>query len=223
MQLKVLQNILSANDQIATRNQRLLREKGIFALNVMSSPGAGKTSLVLETIKRLKDRLGIAVIEGDVASSIDAERIGRENVPVVQINTDGGCHLDASMVSSALESLPGDGIDLVIIENVGNLICPAEFALGEHRKVMLASVPEGDDKPYKYPLMFSGADVVLVNKIDLLPHLEFDLANFTRGVRVLNPEARIMEISCKTGEGIDDWVSWLLAAMDSRRRDETGS
>ncbi|MDY6907502.1 MAG: hydrogenase nickel incorporation protein HypB [Chloroflexota bacterium] len=222
MQVKVLQNILGANEQIAQRNRGLFRERGIFTLNIMASPGAGKTSVVLETIKRLRDRVGIAVIEGDVASSVDAERIGRENVPVVQINTQGGCHLDANMVSSALEGLPREGIDLIIIENVGNLICPAGFALGEHRRAMIASVPEGDDKPYKYPIMFSEVDVVLLNKVDLLPYSDFDGESFRRGVGALNARAPIIEVSCRTGQGLDEWASWLLSAMDSVRRDEAG-
>lgn len=213
MQVKILQDILSANERIAMKNRCLFDEKGIFAINLMSSPGAGKTSLILETIKRLKDRIKIAVIEGDIASSLDAQRISREGVVTLQINTGGSCHLDANMINNALESMPLEGIDLLIIENVGNLICPAEFTLGVHRKAMLSSIPEGDDKPYKYPLMFSEADAVLINKIDLSPYVEFDIANFSRGVRSLNSKAKIIEISCKTGEGIDDWVSWLSSEI----------
>ncbi|MBE0416030.1 MAG: hydrogenase nickel incorporation protein HypB [Dehalococcoidia bacterium] len=213
MQVKVLRDILSANERIAMKNRRLFDEKGVFAINLMSSPGAGKTSLILETIRKLKDRVKIAVIEGDIASSLDAEKISKENVTALQINTGGSCHLDANMINNALESMSLEGTDLLIIENVGNLICPAEFALGVHRKVMISSIPEGDDKPYKYPLMFSEADAVLINKIDLLPYVEFDIANFSRGVRALNPRAKIIEVSCKTGQGIDNWVSWLSSQM----------
>lgn len=210
MEIQVLQDILSANDRIAERNRRLLDEKGVFALNLMASPGAGKTSLLLETIRRLKDRLTIAVIEADIASSLDADKIGREGITTIQINTGGDCHVDANMLNNALESMPLDGVDLIILENVGNLVCPAEFKLGVDRNAMIASVPEGDDKPYKYPLMFSVTDVVLVNKIDLLPYLEFDFRNFSRGVSVVNPQATLLQLSCKTGEGIDGWASWLL-------------
>ncbi len=212
-EIKVLQDILSANDRIADRNRRLLDEKGVFAVNLMASPGAGKTSLLLETISRLKDRLGIAVIEADIASSLDADRIGSEGVTTIQINTGGDCHVDANMLNNALESMALEGIDLLILENVGNLVCPAEFKLGVDRSVMISSVPEGDDKPYKYPLMFSIANAILINKTDLVPYVEFDFRNFSRGVGVVNPKAALIQISCKTGEGIDDWVSWLLGEM----------
>jgi len=213
-EIKVLQDILSANDRIADRNRRLLDEKGVFAVNIMASPGAGKTSLLLETIRRLKDRLSIAVIEADIASSLDADTIGSEGVATIQINTGGDCHVDANMLNNALENMPLDGIDLLVLENVGNLVCPAEFKLGVDRSVMIASVPEGDDKPYKYPLMFSIANAILVNKIDLAPYVQFDFRNFSRGVGVVNPKAALMQISCKTGEGIDDWVAWLLGEME---------
>ncbi len=212
-EIKVLQDILSANDRIADRNRRLLDEKGVFAVNLMASPGAGKTSLLLETIDRLKGKLGIAVIEADIASSLDADRIGSEGITTIQINTGGDCHVDANMLNNALESMALEGIDLLILENVGNLVCPAEFKLGVDRSVMISSVPEGDDKPYKYPLMFSIANAVLINKTDLVPYVEFDFRNFSRGVGVVNPKAALIQISCKTGEGIDDWVSWLLGEM----------
>jgi len=175
----------------------------------MSSPGAGKTSLILQTINNLKSKARIAVIEGDIASSLDADRVHQQGVEVVQINTAGGCHLDANMTEYALNNLPLGDIDLLLIENVGNLVCPAEFALGEHKRVMLLSLPEGDDKPYKYPLMFTEADVVLVNKIDLLPYLEFNLSAFHKAVSGLNPEVKVFQVSCKTGEGLEDWFSWL--------------
>jgi hydrogenase nickel incorporation protein HypB len=213
MEVKVLQDILSANDAIARKNQSQLDKHGILAINVMSSPGAGKTSLILQTIGKLKEKARIAVIEGDVASTIDADKVSKQGVVVVQINTAGGCHLDANMTENALNNLPLGDIDLLIIENVGNLICPAGFALGEHKRVILLSLPEGDDKPYKYPTMFSGADVVLINKIDLLPLLEFDIASFTNAVSGLNPNVKIFQVSCKTSQGLEGWFSWLQEQM----------
>ena len=212
MKVQVIENVLSANEQIALENRRLFDEKGIFVLNVMAAPGAGKTSLIERTIGLLRDRFRIGVIDGDLASTIDADRIARLGIPAVQINTGGACHLDANMIRSALPKLPPDEIDLLFIENVGNLICPTGFALGEHLKVMIASTPEGDDKPYKYPGMFSVVDVLLLNKVDLLPLLEFDVAYFRRGVEALNPDVAFFPVSCKTGEGIDEWVEWLVAA-----------
>jgi len=182
-------------------------------VNVMSSPGAGKTSLIMETIKRLKGEIKIGVIEGDVSSSIDAEIIGKEGVPVLQINTGGECHLDANMTYRALNNLPLQDIELLFIENVGNLICTAEFALGAHRKVLVSSTPEGDDKPFKYPLMFHKVDVVLINKIDLLPHLKFDIQAYSQAIKGINEKAEIFQISCTTGQGIDQWLSWLQNQM----------
>ncbi|MEE8598984.1 MAG: hydrogenase nickel incorporation protein HypB [Dehalococcoidales bacterium] len=219
MEIKVLQDILSANDRIARKNRERLDKHGILTINVMSSPGAGKTSLILQTISNLKQEARIAVIEGDIASRVDADKVHEQGVEVVQINTAGGCHLDANMTESALNNLPLENIDLLLIENVGNLVCPAEFDLGEHKKVMLLSLPEGDDKPYKYPLMFTEADVVLINKIDLLPYLEFNIPAFHKAVSGLNPEVKIFQVSCKTGEGIEDWLSWLqdeIKKMKSR-------
>ncbi len=209
MEIPVLQNILSANDAIARRNRERLEKQGILTINIMSSPGAGKTSLILQTINHFKSKARIAVIEGDVASRIDADKVYQQGVPVVQINTDGGCHLDANMTANALDNLPLEEIDLLLIENVGNLICPASFALGEDRKAMLLSTPEGDDKPYKYPLMFAESDVVLVNKIDLLPYLDFNMEAFRKAVTGLNDKAKIFPVSCKTGEGLEAWFSWL--------------
>jgi len=213
MKIKVLKDILDANEQIAERNRRLLDSKGVLAVNLMSSPGAGKTSLILQTIKRLKGKVRIGVIEGDISSSIDAEKISKEEVPVLQINTGGECHLDANMTSPALDNLPLEEIDLLLIENVGNLVCPGEFRLGEHKKVLLLSTPEGDDKPYKYPLMFHIVDVVLINKIDLLPYLQFDIEGFCKAVRGINQNVEIFQISCTTGQGIQDWVSWVVTNM----------
>ena len=218
MEVKVLQDIMSANDGIARRNQNLLDKQGIMTINIMASPGAGKTSLILQTISRMKPKARIGVIEGDMASSVDADKVHAQGVAVVQINTAGGCHLDANMIENALHNLPLEDIDLLLIENVGNLICPAEFALGEHKRVMLLSLPEGDDKPYKYPLMFTEADVVLLNKIDLLPHLEFDIPTFRKAVIGLNSAAKILPVSCKTGEGLEDWISWLLGEVGKTKK-----
>jgi hydrogenase nickel incorporation protein HypB len=209
VRVQVVEDILSANQQIALTNRRLFDEKGVFVLNIMAAPGAGKTSLIERTIEALRDRLRIGVIDGDVASTIDADRIARLGIPAVQINTGGACHLDANMVATALPRLPLDGIDLLLIENVGNLICPTGFALGEYFKVMIASTPEGDDKPYKYPGMFSAVHVLLLNKVDLLPLLEFDLDYFRRGVEALNPDVTFFPVSCKTGEGVSEWTRWL--------------
>jgi len=216
MKVKVLQNILDANDQMANRNRQVLDKEGVLAINIMSSPGAGKTSLILQTIARLKERVRIAVIEGDIASTIDADKIGKEEVSVVQINTGGACHLDANMVSNALDSLSLEDTDLLLIENVGNLVCPAEFKTGAHKRMMLLSVPEGDDKPYKYPLMFTESEVIVINKIDLLPLLDFDITAFHQAVTGLNPNVKIFQVSCKTGEGIEEWISWLESELRGR-------
>ena len=216
MKVKVLQNILDANDQMANRNRQLLDKAGVLAVNIMASPGAGKTSLILQTLARLKDRMKIAVIEGDIASTIDADRIGREEVAVVQINTGGACHLDANMIGTALDSLSLEDSDLLLIENVGNLVCPAEFHTGAHKRMMLLSIPEGDDKPYKYPLMFTESEVIILNKIDLLPYLDFDTAAFKQAVTGLNPKVKIFPVSCKTGEGIPEWTSWLESELGGR-------
>ncbi len=220
MEVKVLtiqQDILGANEEKAKRNQELLDEHGILTVNIMSSPGAGKTSLILNTISKLRAEARIAVIEGDVASTVDADKVGKLGIPVVQINTPGGCHLDANMIENALNNLPLNDVDLLLIENVGNLICPVEFALGEHKKVMLLSLPEGDDKPYKYPLMFTEADVVLINKIDLLPYLDFNMTAFNSAVTGLNPAVKMYTISCKTGDGLEAWCSWVLAEIANRK------
>ena len=213
MKIKVLQNILNANDQIAYRNQQLLDRNKVLAINIMSSPGAGKTSFILQMIKRLKEKVNIAVIEGDIASTIDADRISEEGIPVVQINTGGACHLDANMLSNALHSLPLENVELLLIENVGNLVCPAEFKIGTHKSIMLLSTPEGDDKPQKYPLMFTESEVIVINKIDLMPLLDFDFTAFQRAVTGLNPGAKIFQVSCKTGDGIQEWVSWLESQL----------
>ncbi len=214
--IEIVQNILEANEFIAAQNQRLLDKHKIFAINIMSSPGAGKTSLILQTIARLKDKLRIGVIEGDVASTLDAEKVKVEATAVAQINTRNmleSCSLNANMVSHALQSLPLEDIDLLLIENVGNLICPSEFVLGEHKRVVISSLPEGDDKPVKYPMIFADADAVVINKIDFLPYVDFDIAAFQKALQGLNPEVKIFQVSCKTGVGIENWCSWLLSAL----------
>jgi hydrogenase nickel incorporation protein HypB len=211
MEIPVVQNILSANDRLAEENARVLAEKDVLTVNIMASPGAGKTSLIVQTIEALRDRLRVGVIEGDVASRVDADTIEALGVPVVQINTGGTCHLDANMVHGALNQMPLSELDLLFIENVGNLICPTDFALGERIKVMISSVPEGDDKPYKYPAMFAAVNALVVNKIDLLPYLEFDLEGFRKLVVGLNSKVKVFEVSCKTGEGIEAWADWLAA------------
>jgi hydrogenase nickel incorporation protein HypB len=211
--VEVIQNILEANETIASRNQQLLDKHKVFAINIMSSPGAGKTSLILQTLARLKGRLNTAVIEGDVASTVDAEKVQSEAEAVVQINTRNmpeSCSLMAAMIESALKDMPLDNIDLILIENVGNLICPSEFTLGEHKRVVISSLPEGDDKAIKYPLIFIDADAVIINKMDLLPHVDFDIAGFRHSIAGLNPEAEVFQVSCKTGEGIEKWCSWIL-------------
>ena len=205
--------ILRANDQVAQDNRALLDSRDIFAVNIMASPGAGKTSLILRTIEALQGTPRIGVIEGDVASQVDAAKIAKSGAPVVQINTQGGCHLEATMVSQALKKLPLNDIDLLFIENVGNLICPVEFRLGEHRNVMLISVPEGSDKPYKYPSIFTVVDAIVINKVDLLPYCDFDLPAFQELVLGLNPQVQILPLSCQTGKGVSAWTSWLLETM----------
>lgn len=207
--LTIKENILGANSEKAEINRKLLDRRHIRMINIMSSPGSGKTSLILRTIDRLRDKFRIAVIEGDIASSIDADKITHQSIPAIQINTGGGCHLDAQMIRKALDALDLDRIDLIFIENVGNLVCPADFDLGAHKNVVILSIPEGDDKPHKYPIMFVEADVVLVNKMDVLPYFDFNLDTFPEIISGLNPSARILPVSAKTGEGMDGWVSWI--------------
>lgn len=207
--IPVVEKILSANDRLANENRAMLDRAGVFAINLMASPGAGKTSLVEQTVSRLAAKLRLGVIDGDIATSLDAERAAAAGAASVQINTGGDCHLDAVMVHSGLAQLPLEDIDLLIIENVGNLICPASFALGTHLNVLVASIPEGDDKPYKYPGMYRGADVLVINKVDLLPYITFDMARFQQGVEILNPGVTTFGLSCRTGEGLDSWLNWL--------------
>jgi hydrogenase nickel incorporation protein HypB len=206
----VVEQVMKANDQIAAQNQQALDAHGIVAVNLMASPGAGKTSVLMRSVESLRGRLRIGAIEGDTASQVDADKVAAGGTPVVQINTGGGCRLDANMVRPALEQLPLDEIDLLLIENVGNLVCPAGLALGQHVDVVIASIPEGDDKPYKYPGIFTAVDAVVINKIDLLPYLEFDIPAFRALIAGLNPKARIFEVSCTTGQGFAEWTDWLV-------------
>jgi len=213
--IPVVEHILSANDQIADQNLATLKAAGVFAINIMASPGAGKTSTILKTFELLEDKIKMGVIEGDLASSIDADKAQAAGIPVVQINTGGGCHLDAVMLQGAFPSLPLESLDLVIVENVGNLVCPANFKIGTHKNVLIASIPEGDDKPYKYPGMYRGVDALIINKIDLMPYIDFDIDYFLKGVEILNPGLTSFSVSCKTGEGFDSWINWLVGQVES--------
>jgi hydrogenase nickel incorporation protein HypB len=209
MEIKLVKDILQANEVIAAQNKELFADKGVYVINLMGGAGAGKTTLLERTIERLKGRRRMAVIEGDIATSRDAERIAALQIPAVQINTGGECHLDGNMVRTGLEQLNFDGIDLLVVENVGNLVCPAEFNIGEDIKVMVCSVAEGDDKPLKYPLMFQVSSVLLLNKMDLLPHVAFDVERFRADALKVNPRLEIIPLSCTTGEGLDTWLCWL--------------
>jgi hydrogenase nickel incorporation protein HypB len=209
MKVKVVTRILEANDRIAEQNRKRFKAAGLFVINLMGAPGAGKTSLLERTIRELKSRVRVGVIEGDIVGTDDAERIGSLGVPVVQINTGGACHLDANMISEVLDDLPLRDLDLLIIENVGNLVCPAEFKVGEDMKMMVLSVAEGHDKPLKYPLMFRESAALALNKIDLLPYMNTDMNKVRNDSLALNPALKIFEVSCATGAGIDTWVTWL--------------
>ena len=203
----VVRDILEANDRLAAENRRLFDEADVRVVNLMSAPGAGKTTLLERTIASLDLRIG--VVEGDIQGSQDAERIDAAGARSVQINTNGACHLDANMVASALGELPLPELDLLVIENVGNLVCPAEFKVGEHAKAMLLSLPEGDDKPAKYPLMFRESRALVINKMDLAPHVDADPDRIERDARTINPEIEVFRVSCKTGAGLDAWLDWL--------------
>lgn len=216
MEIKVLRNIMEVNDYVAHENRRVFDEKGILVLNLVSSPGAGKTTLLERTLDALKSEYSMAVIEGDIATQLDAERIQRHGVPVLQINTQGGCHLDANMIRNAMESLDLDGVRILFIENVGNLVCPAEFALGEDMKVTILSVTEGDDKPEKYPVMFQQSKALVINKIDLLPYVDFEIEAAKRRALALNPRLTVFEVSCRTGQGLAEWLGWLRAKSEER-------
>ena len=216
--IPIVENILSANDRMAERNRLLLEEAGVYSINIMASPGAGKTSLILKTLESLHGRLRLGVVEGDLATSIDAEKAAAAGLPAVQINTGGECHLDAAMLADALPALPLKDIDLVLVENVGNLVCPANFQIGTHINILIASIPEGDDKPYKYPGMYRGVQVLIVNKIDLLPYVPFNMDYVRRGVEILNPGVVSFAVSSKTGEGMGAWTDWLVAQVRSNRK-----
>ena len=213
MKVSVVKNILEANDRIAQENRAIFDEKGLLVFNLMSSPGAGKTSLLEKTIVALKDSVKMGVIEGDIQSSRDAERIAEKGVPAVQINTGGACHLDGNMIRDTFKEFDLDSLDLLVVENVGNLVCPAEFKVGEDFKVMILSVTEGEDKPAKYPLMFHESKVLLINKIDLLPYVDCSVERIREEALKVNPGLKIFEISCKTGEGLDGWCDWLKSEL----------
>ena len=215
----VQENVLDANDTLARANRDLFDRAGTYTINMMSSPGAGKTALLERTLERLRGRLRLGVLEGDVQTTLDADRLARFHIPLVQVNTDPGfggeCHLDANMVRSGLGELPLEDIDILIIENVGNLVCPAEFRVGEDVRVMVYSVTEGEEKPLKYPLMFRSADLVLVNKVDLLEHLDFDLEEFLGNLDAVNPGVRTVLTSARTGQGVDEWCDWLGQCLEN--------
>jgi hydrogenase nickel incorporation protein HypB len=209
--IPVVERILSANDKLAQENQSQLDAAKVFAVNLMASPGAGKTSLIEQTLPRLAQKLRVAVVDGDIATSIDADRAAAAGAAMaVQINTGGECHLDAVMLHQALGQIDLSTVDMLLVENVGNLVCPASFVLGTHKSVLVASIPEGDDKPYKYPGMFRGVDALVINKIDLLPYIDFRMDYFQQGVEVLNPGLVTFPLSCRTGEGIEAWIDWLI-------------
>jgi hydrogenase nickel incorporation protein HypB len=207
--LNVNEDILGVNDLLAGNLKKRFAESKVFVMNLMSSPGAGKTSMILKIIEALSGKYKMGVIEGDIASDVDAQKIQQANIDVVQINTKGACHLDANMISSAAETLGLDGKSLLIIENVGNLVCPAEFNLGEDAKVMILSIPEGHDKPLKYPLMFTESNALILNKVDLLPYTDFNMDELKRTVTAMNPAISIFPVSAKTGEGLADFTNWL--------------
>jgi hydrogenase nickel incorporation protein HypB len=210
----VREGVLDANDALAQANRARFDQAGVYVINMMSSPGAGKTTILERTLERLGDRLRIGIMEGDIQTTLDADRLERFGVPIAQVNTDPGfggeCHLDANMVRFGLAGIPLSRIDLLVIENVGNLVCPAEFHVGEDTRVMAFSITEGEDKPLKYPLMFRSVDLVLINKMDLLPHLEFDLARFEQHLDAVHPAVERIRMSARTGEGLDEWCTWLL-------------
>jgi hydrogenase nickel incorporation protein HypB len=215
--IPVVEKILNANDLLAKDNRSRLEASGVYAVNLMASPGAGKTSLIEQTLPRLAGRLRVAVVDGDVATSIDADRAAAAGaVSAVQINTGGECHLDAVMLQQALMQLDLSAMDLLIVENVGNLICPSSFQLGTHKSILIASVPEGDDKPYKYPGMYRGVEALVINKVDLLPYIPFKMDYFRSGVEALNPGLVTFPLSCRTGEGVDAWVDWLVEQVKGR-------
>lgn len=220
--LEIKQSVFADNDRQAQSLRKELKEKGVFLLNLMSSPGSGKTTTLMRTIERLKDSLKIGVMEADIDSDVDARTISASGAKVIQLHTGGMCHLDAQMTRQGLDGLETDDVELVILENVGNLVCPAEFDTGAVKNAMILSVPEGDDKPLKYPLMFSVCDVVLINKIDVLPYFDFDMERCREYVHMRNPKAKIIPVCAKTGEGIEEWTDWLLDEVRNWRDQAVG-
>jgi len=216
MKIKVMTDLLEANDRIAADNREIFDRNGNLVINLMSSPGAGKTTLLERTAEALAGKVRLGVIAGDVETSRDAERMEKYNLPVVQLTTGTACHLDANMVASALTDLDLSQIDILLIENVGNLICPAEFRVGEDHKVVILSVTEGDDKPLKYPLMFKESSLLIINKIDLLPYTNFNMEEARANALKMNPDLGILEVSCTTGQGIEEWISWLTQRWQNR-------
>ena len=217
MKVDIEQRILAANDELAAANRARFAEHGVFVLDLMASPGAGKTSTILATIDALRERYAIAVIEGDIASKVDAEKVRAHGIPAVQINTGGACHLESAMIRRAVDTLDLEALDLIIIENVGNLVCPSDFDLGESAKVMILSVPEGHDKPYKYPNIFQVSEAVILNKCDTMPVFDFDQDEFTSVVRSLNGAAPIFPISATKGDGVAEWVAWLAGRIETAK------
>lgn len=215
MQIDMKQPILDKNDRLAKSNRELFAEKKVFVLDLLASPGSGKTSTILATIEALRDDFNIAVIEGDIASSVDSEKISAQGIPAVQINTGGACHLESDMIRRAVDALDLDTLDLIIIENVGNLVCPTDFDLGENMKAMILSVPEGDDKPLKYPGVFQASRAIVLNKIDTLPFFNFDEELFNSHIEDLNPTAPVFPISATNGDGVQEWTSWLAEKIRS--------
>ncbi len=213
--ITVERKVLEKNDQVAEANRKNFKDKNLFSINMLSSPGSGKTSLVEKTVETLKDKLKIGVIEGDVQTSLDAERVGKFDVPVVQIVTNGACHLEANLVRDSFSQIKDNDLELLIIENVGNLVCPASYDLGEDEKVVLLSTTEGDDKPLKYPAMFRRSSVLVINKIDLIPYVDCNIEELKQNALKINPKLIIFETSCKTGEGIDTWCDWLISKSRS--------
>ncbi len=209
MEIKVQKNIMNRNNEIAAENRQRFADSGIFTVNVLASPGAGKTSVLLKIIELIDGKIDMAILEGDIASEIDTDKIRKRGIPVMQINTGGGCHLDANMIRVSLDELKPASNAMFFIENVGNLVCPSGHDLGENMKLLIASVPEGHDKPYKYTSMFAAADVIILNKTDLLPFIDFDKESFYAGIRALQPNVPVFEMSCKTGDGVADFVDWL--------------
>lgn len=216
--INVRQSVFEENNKIAMKNREFFDSLNLFVINLMSAPGAGKTSIIERTIDALKEKFKIGVIEGDITSSIDAEKLEKKGIPTIQLNTGGECHLDANMISQAIENFNFNGLDLIIIENVGNLVCPAEFKVGEDMKVMILSAPEGHDKPKKYPLMFMESSALLINKIDLLPYIDTDINALIKNAKEINPNIQIFKTSAKTGEGIKEWTEWLTEKIQQSKK-----